>query len=207
MTLYTWLLFLSTISVLSAIPGPNMVFVLNMRINQTLKETLISTAGCLLGVLISITACCITLLFLSNLQTIFIKLINLFGIVYLFIIGIKHLKYKSKQLSHDNASEYKTHENSFINGFFIAICNPKTLLFIISFFPQFINSNSPLLPQYSILIFTFIVCEFSWMLIYIWGGEKIKVLIKKPKFFYLFNKIIGTFFILFSISLISLSLT
>jgi threonine/homoserine/homoserine lactone efflux protein len=184
-----------------------MVFVLNTRINQTLKKTLISTTGCLLGVLISITACCITLLFLSNLQTIFIKLINLFGIIYLFIIGIKHLKYKSKQLNHDNASEYKTHGNFFIKGFFIAICNPKTLLFIISFFPQFINSNSPLLPQYSILIFTFIVCEFSWMLIYIWGGEKIKVLIKKPKFFYLFNKIIGTFFILFSISLISLSLT
>ncbi|MFV5374368.1 LysE family translocator [Acinetobacter calcoaceticus] len=207
MTLYTWLLFLSTISLLSAIPGPNMVFVLNTRINQTLKETLISTAGCLLGVLISITACCLTLLFLSNLQTIFIKLINLFGIIYLFLIGIKHLNYNSKNLNNDKISSFKTHGNLFINGFFIAICNPKTILFIISFFPQFINRNSPLLSQYSILIFTFVICEFSWMLIYIWGGEKIKVLIKKPKFFYLFNKIIGAFFILFSISLISLNLT
>lgn len=207
MTLYTWLLFLSTISLLSAIPGPNMVFVLNTRINQTLKETLISTAGCLLGVLISITACCLTLLFLSNLQTIFIKLINVFGIIYLFSIGIKHLNHNSKNLNNDKISSFKTHGNFFINGFFIAICNPKTILFIISFFPQFINRNSPLLSQYSILIFTFVICEFSWMLIYIWGGEKIKVLIKKPKFFYLFNKIIGAFFILFSISLISLNLT
>lgn len=207
MTLYTWLLFLSTISALSAIPGPNMVFVLNTRLSQNLKETIISVAGCLFGVLISITACCITLLFLSNLQTIFIKLINLFGIIYLFLIGIKHLKYKTEKLENDNVLKYKKRGNFFINGFFIAISNPKTLLFIISFFPQFINSNSPLLPQYSILIFTFVVCEFSWMLIYIWGGEKIKVLIKKPKFFYLFNKIIGTFFILFSISLISLTLT
>lgn len=207
MTLYTWLLFLSTISFLSAIPGPNMVFVLNTRINQTLKETLMSAAGCLLGVLISITACCLTLLFLSNLQTIFIKLINLFGIIYLFLIGIKHLNHNSKNLNNDKISSFKTHGNLFINGFFIAICNPKTILFIISFFPQFINRNSPLLSQYSILIFTFVICEFSWMLIYIWGGEKIKVLIKKPKFFYLFNKIIGAFFILFSISLISLNLT
>lgn len=207
MTLYTWLLFLSTISALSAIPGPNMVFVLNTRLSQNSKETIISVVGCLFGVLISITACCITLLFLSNLQTIFIKLINLFGIIYLFIIGIKHLKYKTKKLENDNVSKHKTRGNFFINGFFIAISNPKTLLFIISFFPQFINSNSPLLPQYSILIFTFVFCEFSWMLIYIWSGEKIKVLIKKPKFFYLFNKIIGTFFILFSISLISLTLT
>jgi len=207
MTLYTWLLFLSTISILSAIPGPNMVFVLNTRINQSLKETLMSTVGCLLGVLISITACCLTLSFLSNLQTIFIKLINLFGIIYLFLIGIKYLNHNSKNLNNDKTSSLKTHGNFFINGFFIAICNPKTILFIISFFPQFINRNSPLLSQYSILIFTFVICEFSWMLIYIWGGEKIKLLIKKPKLFYIFNKIIGAFFILFSISLISLKLT
>jgi len=188
MTLYTWLLFLSTISLLSAIPGPNMVFVLNTRINQTLKETLISTAGCLLGVLISITACCLTLLFLSNLQTIFIKLINVFGIIYLFLIGIKHLNHNSKNLNNDKIPSFKTHGNFFINGFFIAICNPKTILFIISFFPQFINRNSPLLSQYSILIFTFVICEFSWMLIYIWGGEKIKVLIKNQNSFIYLTK-------------------
>ncbi len=120
MTLYTWLLFLSTISVLSAIPGPNMVFVLNTKINQTLKETLISTAGCLLGVLISITACCLTLLFLSNLQNIFIKLINVFGIIYLFLIGIKLLNHNSKKLNNDKISSFKTHGNFFINGFFIS---------------------------------------------------------------------------------------
>ncbi|MNG46450.1 Homoserine/homoserine lactone efflux protein [compost metagenome] len=204
MSFYAWLLFISTISILSAILGPNMVFILNTSINQALRNTLISTIGCLLGVLVSIIGCCLIVIFLSNLQSIFINLIKISGIIYLFLIGIK---YNSNNLDNKKTSIFKMNGNFFINGFFIGSCNPKTILFIISFFPQFIDNKSLLLPQYSILIFTFIVCESFWMFAYIWGGDKIKVVIKNPKFFCLFNKIIGAFFILFSISLLSLNLT
>lgn len=207
MNIYTWFIFISSISALSAIPGPNMVFILNTSINKTFRETLISTSGCLFGVLISITTCCLIVIFLSNIQQQFINIINILGVLYLFTLGVKYINYEPKNSKNEETYLSRINSNLFIDGFLISSCNPKTILFIISFFPQFIDIKSPLLPQYSILIISFIICETFWMFAYILGGNKAKAIIRKPKIFSFINKIIGVFFILFSISLLALNLT
>lgn len=207
MNIYTWSIFISSISVLSAIPGPNMIFILNTSINKTFRETLISTTGCLFGVLISIITCCFIVIFLSNIQQQFINVINILGVIYLFILGVKYIKNEPRSSKNEETYLSKINNNLFIEGFLISSCNPKTILFIISFFPQFIDMKSPLLPQYSILIISFIICETFWMFAYIYGGNKAKEIIENPKVFIFINKIIGVFFILFSISLLTLNLT
>ena len=48
----------------------------------------------------------------------------------------------------------------YANGLLVALTNPKAIAFTTALFPQFIQPDRPMVPQFSILIMTFMFLSF-----------------------------------------------
>ena len=90
------------------------------------------------------------------------------GLHTLFISGSsKQWRSANESLEVDTSSVSKT--NLFIQGLVITIPNPKSLIFIAAFLPQFIDAARPLGLQFSYIVPTFLLITFTvtsvWALI------------------------------------------
>ena len=81
------------------------------------------------------------------------------GAAYLVYLGIKQWRSANEPLGFDTASVSK--KNLFVQGLVITIPNPKSLIFIAAFLPQFIVAVRPIGLQFSIIVPTFLVITFS----------------------------------------------
>jgi len=79
-------------------------------------------------------------------------------------------------------------------GFIIAISNPKALLFVAAFLPQFINPALPKVPQFAILVGTFAVIETCWYFTYALSGRGLARWMEQPSAQRLFNRVTGAVF-------------
>jgi threonine/homoserine/homoserine lactone efflux protein len=87
--------------------------------------------------------------------------------VQLVYLGIKQWRSAGKPLEFDSASASNT--NLFAQGLVITILNPKSLIFIAAFLPQFIDAAGPLGLQFAFIVPTFLLITFTvtsvWALI------------------------------------------
>lgn len=83
-------------------------------------------------------------------------------------------------------------------GFLVAASNPKAILFAAAFFPQFIQLDSPQLPQFTILLVTFAAIEVAWYFVYALSGERLSMYLQRPTVLRWFNRITGGVFVGFA---------
>ncbi|MBV7434085.1 LysE family transporter [Cardiobacteriaceae bacterium TAE3-ERU3] len=82
-----------------------------------------------------------------------------------------------------------------MSGFIVGISDPKAILFFTALFPQFIQLDNAMLPQYLVFVSTFVILELSWLLFYAhWRTRSSAWLLKKSRA-KLFNRLTGTVFI------------
>lgn len=81
------------------------------------------------------------------------------------------------------------------SGFLVNLSNPKSIVFLVAFFPQFLHPDQPLLPQYLVLAATLIAIDCLVMSSYALLAGKAKQLVATPARVQLQNKIFGTLFI------------
>jgi threonine/homoserine/homoserine lactone efflux protein len=81
------------------------------------------------------------------------------GATYLVYLGIKQWRSACERLEIDTSSVSK--RNLFVQGLVITIFNPKSLIFIAAFLPQFIDAANPLGLQFSFIVPTFLVITFT----------------------------------------------
>ena len=81
------------------------------------------------------------------------------GAAYLVYLGIKQWRSAGEPLALDPSSASKT--NLCVQGLVITIPNPKSLIFIAAFLPQFIDAARPLDVQFALIVQTFLVITFT----------------------------------------------
>jgi threonine/homoserine/homoserine lactone efflux protein len=138
-----WSLFLGATVVLLLIPGPSVIYVVTQGIYHGYRGAVLSSAGLALGDLLQVlcTAAGISVLLASS-GALFLAL-KYAGAVYLIILGFFRLLGKDTSQSEtapgDEAA--KTSSRSLVIQAFFAL-NPKTGLFFLALFPQFIAQNA-----------------------------------------------------------------
>jgi threonine/homoserine/homoserine lactone efflux protein len=80
-------------------------------------------------------------------------------------------------------------------AFFVAIGNPKAIVFFTALFPQFINADAHQVSQYIVLVTTLSIIAFISFMIYALGGKQIGWLLRRPQAKKVFDRIIGSIFI------------
>ena len=201
MSLHTWWLFVATVFVISAIPGPNMLLVMTHSAQHSMRRSTATMAGCLsaLVLMLSISAAGLGV-FLKAWPAMFDAL-RFLGAAYLVYLGVKSWRAKVEALAPDAgdaAPEAKTARSAwslYRNGFLVASSNPKAILFAAALLPQFINAAAPTLPQFGILVATFAVIEVSWYLVYAAFGARIGATLKSGRVARAFNRLTGGVFV------------
>lgn len=143
-----------------ASPGPAVLLAINGGIRLGVKQTAITlcgnTAG--LGVLAFVAACGLGALVLNS--AIALSILKFCGAAWLIYLGWRMLlvnKISVPPSIEIRASDFRA---LFIDGFMLAITNPKPIIFFLSIYPQFIVLNGTEIRQFLLLGISFLVISF-----------------------------------------------
>ena len=110
------------------------------------------------------------------------SLLKYIGAVYLVYLSIK--TFKNKSLNIDSSDQNQTLNKKvnkpkiFFQGFLTSLSNPKTIIFFIALFPQFIHVNQSLIPQ--LLTLSSLFC-FIALIIHIRACHQLSQMIVEAK--------------------------
>lgn len=191
---YFLVLFIATIT-----PGPNSLLAINHGANHGIERTIYSGIGNLIGNLLMALVSILGLGAILLASGIVFTIVKWIGIVYLVYIGIRLIiepvtNETSKDIK-DKPTNAKGRDKLLIDGFIIAIGNPKGILFFTALFPQFINIKSATIGVFLIVFITLGVVAFGCYMLYAIFGVRLNRLFQLQSFRKGFNRITGSIFI------------
>ncbi|MGF1705035.1 LysE family translocator [Enterovibrio baiacu] len=171
MTFETWLAFLSIAFIAALSPGPAILLVMTHSLRSGLKKAVFTILGNVTGLFLmsSFSVLGLSALVLSS-ATAFL-VIKVLGACYLFYLGIKTWR-NGMAISLDDAPKTVNTKSYYLQGVLVALTNPKAIVFTTALFPQFININEALLPQFSLLVITLMCCSITCLCGYGYWGVK-----------------------------------
>ena len=167
MELHTYLAFVLATSIMIALPGPSVLLTVAHSISFGWQRALSTAAGATVGIAVQLMVAAIGLASVLNVVAEAFEWLRWAGAAYLVYLGIKQWRSAGEPLEVETSSASKT--NLFVQGLVITIPNPKSLIFIAAFLPQFIDAGRPLVVQFLFIVPTFLVITFTvtsiWALI------------------------------------------
>ncbi len=181
MEFHVWLAFASASVALLLIPGPTVLLVLSYAISQGKRVAVATAAGVALGDLVAMSASLAGLGALVLASAELFLLLKWVGAAYLIYLGIK-LYRSAATASLDPVEDVADAAAGrvFAHAAAVTALNPKSIVFFIAFVPQFINPQATLLPQFGILIATFVGFAALNALAYALLGDKLRQRIRHP---------------------------
>ena len=176
-----FILYLQIIIFLFITPGTPRIVIISYSMNYGVGKCVWSALGDITANLIQATLVIFVIgSFFSENSTI-LNLFKWIGIIY--ILYLSYDIYKSRPKNISNKEEIKkTNLSFFRDGFLVAGTSPKAWMFFPFIFPQFIDFNSNLLTQFTILITTYVVLDFLSLIGYAILAQKlIKWITANPK--------------------------
>ncbi|MDN3617348.1 LysE family translocator [Vibrio gallaecicus] len=154
-------------------PGPNVILVLKNSVQYGWKSALITIFGnlCCQLVIIALVAFGIGEL-LVRLPAWFVVM-KLFGGAYLIYLGVKSLcsvrSFTLPSGEYDKGAVPKSTTGLFVEAFVVSASNPKTMIFLSAFLPQFLDVAKPYVGQFSIMYITICAIVTIVHLLYSYG--------------------------------------
>jgi len=157
MPLDLWLTFVAASTALLLIPGPTILLVLSYALSKGRSVAVASAAGVALGDLVAMTASLAGLGALVLASATLFSALKWVGAAYLVWLGVKLLRSAPGGGLHMvTPGRDVSARNVFGHAAAVTALNPKSIAFFIAFVPQFLRPETPLVPQFAILIATFV---------------------------------------------------
>jgi len=158
MDLSVYLAFVVATAIMISLPGPSVLLTVAHSISFGWQAGIATVAGATMGIAVQLLVAAIGLSSLLNGVAYAFEWLRWAGAAYLVYLGIKQWRSASEPLLFGTSSVSKT--NLFVQGLVITIPNPKSLIFIAAFLPQFIDTTRPLGAQFALIVPTFLVITF-----------------------------------------------
>ena len=158
MELSVFFTFVAATTLMLALPGPSVLMTVAHSISFGWRHALFTAGGATVGIAVQLIVATIGLASLLNVIADVFDWLRWAGAAYLIYLGIKQWQRASEPLEMNASSVSKT--NLFIQGVAVTIPNPKSLIFIAAFLPQFIDAERPLGIQFAYIVPTFLVITF-----------------------------------------------
>ena len=151
------LAFIAACVVMAVTPGPNMALIIANTLRGGLRSGFVTLAGTATGLIILVTVAAVGMSSVMVLMADWFDVIRLAGAVYLAFLGARQLL----RLRHDTSSDLPepagTGRHLYLQGLLVSLSNPKVLLFLGAFLPQFVEPGRAPLPQLVLLAILFVV--------------------------------------------------
>jgi len=187
-------------------PGPAVILAIVNGMRANMKTVMLSSFANVLGLFILSTASIFGLGVLFKTSSNLFLLVKIVGAFYLIYLGIKFLLNKSSfHIDENNEKEKNKNEKTyFLESFFLAITNPKPILFFTAIFPQFLNMQTSIIPQFFILTGIFLFISFSSLCAYAYLAKKSKRWLSDKNRLTWFSRITGGMFIGLGVGILQL---
>ncbi|NOX72891.1 MAG: LysE family translocator [Alphaproteobacteria bacterium] len=181
MTLELWLTFIAASTLLLLIPGPTILLVLSYALSQGRRVAVASALGVAAGDLVAMTASLVGLGALVLASATLFSVLKWIGAIYLIYIGVQMLRSNPDHgLEADTNTDRIAAPKIFGHAMTVTALNPKSIAFFIAFVPQFLRPETPLAPQFAILIATFVTLAALNALAYALLADQMRARIAKP---------------------------
>ena len=195
----------AAIAILS--PGPAVLLAISNSVRFGLRRVVYSSFGNVIGVM------CVSALAMLGLGAVLKSSAFLFGVLkligagYLIFLGIKQWGSSGNIFTRTADAvieEQRSNWQLFVQGITLALTNPKAILFFTALFPQFLDSERALLPQFAILTGTFMAISFCSLMMYGLLARATRRWFAVPRHARWFNRISGGLFVLLGFGLLRL---
>ena len=155
MSLQVYLAFVAACIALALLPGPVVTLLIANGLRHGTRAALINIAGVQTGLMIMIGVVAIGLTSLMATMGYWFDWIRLAGAAYLVWLGIRLIREPVAGVEAEAPPPPRG--GFFLQGFLVALSNPKLLVFFGAFIPQFVDLSQDHLSQVTLLGVTFMV--------------------------------------------------
>lgn len=140
-SLSTYAVFLATGMALLAIPGPAVLYVVTRSIEMGRRGGLASVAGITTATVTHVALATAGLSSLVLASTVAFDAVKYVGAAYLLFLGLRRLLGRGlEQPAADTAP--RTRRRAYAQGVVVNLTNPKTIVFVFAFLPQFVDPHA-----------------------------------------------------------------
>jgi threonine/homoserine/homoserine lactone efflux protein len=201
MDIQVWLTFVAASTALLLVPGPTVLLVVSYAMSQGKRVALATVAGVALGDTIAMTASVAGLGALVLASATLFSVLKWVGAAYLIYLGIRLFRSASSAaLEEVNQARPSCGASIFGHAAAVTALNPKSIVFFIAFVPQFVAVSDPLLPQFAILIGTFVGLAAINALAYALLADRLQSKIANPAVLPWVSRVGGSALILMGIA-------
>ena len=174
-----WLAFVAASTALLLIPGPTVLLVLSYALGKGRSVAVASAAGVATGDFIAMSLSLAGLGALVAASATLFTLLKWLGAAYLAWLGVRLIRSAPRDGLALPAAEV-SRRGVFRHTATVTALNPKSIAFFIAFVPQFIAADRPLLPQFAILVATFVALAAINALAYALMAARLRATIARP---------------------------
>ena len=199
MEFHIFIAFAAATSIMIALPGPSVILTIAHSISFGWRPAIATVAGETSGVAVQLLIAAVGFVSILNYAAQVFECIRWVGAVYLIYLGIKQWKSVNNPIEIHQSKVSK--KNLFAQGLIITIPNPKCLLFIAAFLPQFIDPARPVSTQFSIIVPTFLILTFTITSVWALAADSARVFLGSRKSIRAVSKTSGGLMVLAGIGL------
>lgn len=130
--------------------------------------------------------------------------LKLCGAGYLIYLGVRQWRGRAGLVMAPRSTSVRSRVHIFSEGLLVAISNPKAILFFTALFPQFLDTQLSIFPQFMIMVSTFMVISFTTLMAYGSMARQFARWLGTARRTHWFNRIVGSAFIGLGVSLLRL---
>ncbi|WP_417628691.1 LysE family translocator [Pararhodobacter aggregans] len=182
MDLHLWFAFVAASVVLLLIPGPTVLLILSYALSQGRRVALATVAGVTLGDFLAMSASLMGLGALVLASATLFTVLKWVGAVYLVYLGVQLWRSAGRGAALGALAETTALPARAVFGHaaVVTALNPKSIAFFVAFVPQFVDPAAPLVPQFAILIATFVGLAGLNTLAYALLADRMRAKIGRP---------------------------
>jgi len=159
MELHVYAAFVAATAVMIAMPGPSVILTVAHSLSFGWRPALYTVAGTTVGIAVQLIVAAIGLSSLLYVVAEAFEWIRWIGAAYLVYLGIRLWRSAGEPVKFESSEASKG--NLFVQGLVTTIPNPKSLIFIAAFLPQFIDASRPAGIQFALIMPTFLIITFT----------------------------------------------
>ena len=148
--------FIATCILLALTPGPNMSLILASTLTNGLRAGLVTLAGTTTGLALLVAAAAAGMSSVMVFMSEWFDVIRWVGALYLVYLGARQLWLLRRRAAGSAPVKLPSRANLYLEGLLVSLSNPKVLLFLGAFLPQFIDPAGDPVGQLTMLAVLFV---------------------------------------------------
>jgi threonine/homoserine/homoserine lactone efflux protein len=142
-TLSYWIPFLIAAFLINISPGTEFVFVVSQTISSGKKDGFLSALGAGTGSIVHVLMVAFGLAYILSKSLIVFNIIKILGAAYLIYLGIRAIISKNMQIDIEKKEIVNINSKniSYFRGILVGLLNPSSIIFFMSFLPQFVKTD------------------------------------------------------------------